>query len=101
VHSFLKGDPPQQEQVIEAKDVAKKIKPVPVSPDAKERLIQKLQLDGHRHSLDNLNQVTTSDVAETWLSANKTRDWTILVKALLTEPGLGHAVSGVLPLSKN
>jgi len=81
--------------------VAKKIKPVLVSPDAKERLIQKLQLDSHRHSLDHLNQVTTSDVAETWLSANKTRDWEILVEALLTEPGLGLAVSGVLPLSKN
>ena len=84
-----------------AETVAKKIKPVPVSPDAKERLIQKLQLDSHRHSLDNLNQVTTSDVTDTWLSANKTRDWEVLVEALLTEPGLGLAVSGVLPLSKN
>ena len=85
----------------QAETVAKKIKSVLVSPDAKERLIQKLQLDGHRHSLDNLNQVTTSDVADTWLSANKKRDWEILVEALLTEPGLGLAVSGVLPLSKN
>ena len=85
----------------QAETVAKKIKSVLVSPDAKERLIQKLQLDGHRHSLDNLNQVTTSDVADTWLSANKKRDWEILVEALLTEPGLGLAVSGVLALSKN
>jgi len=85
----------------QAETVAKKIKSVPVSPNAKEKLIQKLQLDGHRHSLNNQNQVTTSDVADAWLSANKTRDWTILVEALLTEPGLGHAVSGVLPLSKN
>lgn len=84
-----------------AEAVAKKIKSVPVSPDAKDRLIQKLQLDRHRQSLDNLNQVTTSNVADTWLSSNKTRDWTILVEALLTEPGLGRAVSGVLPLSKN
>ena len=81
--------------------VANKIKSVPVSPGAKERLIQKLQLGGRRVLLDNLNQVTTSDVANAWLAANKSRDWTILVEALLTEPGLGHAVSGVLPLSKN
>ena len=64
-------------------------------------MIQKLQLFDRRHSLDNLNQVTTSDVADTWLSANETRDWTVLVEALLTEPGLGLAVSGVLALSKN
>ena len=78
-----------------------KIKSVPVSPDAKERLIQKLQLVGRRHMLDNLNQVTTSDVANAWLAATTSKDWAILVEALLTEPGLGHAVSGVLPLSKN
>jgi len=85
----------------QAETVAKKIESVPVSPDAKERLIQKLLLDSHRQSLDNLNQVTTSNVADAWLSVNKTRDWEVLVEALLTEPGLGHAVSGVLPLSKN
>jgi len=99
VHSLLLGDQLQPDQDTQAETVAKKIKSVPVSPDTKERLIQKLQLDGHRHSLDNLNQVTTSNVADTWLSANKTRDWEVLVEALLTEPGLGHAVSGVLPLS--
>ena len=81
--------------------VANRIKSVPVSSDAKERLIRKLQLVGRRHMLDNLNQVTTSDVANAWLAANKSGDWAILVEALLTEPGLGHAVSGVLPLSKN
>ena len=84
-----------------AEAVANKIKPVPVSPDAKERLIQELQLGDRRVLLNNLNQVTTSDVANAWLAANKSGDWEILAEALLTEPGLGHAVSGVLPLSKN
>lgn len=63
-------------------------------------MIQRLKLEGHRHLFENFKHVTTSDIADAWLSANKTRDWTILVEALLTEPGLGCAVSGVLPLSK-
>ena len=82
---------------MEAEDVANRIKSVPVLPEAKERLINKLKLG---HLLDNLNKVSTSDIADAWLSASNTRDWTILVEALLTEPGLGCAVSGILPLSK-
>ena len=86
--------------MVDAEDVATNIKPLPITHDAKERLIQRLNIEGYRHLIDNLNQVTTSDVADAWLSANVTRDWTVLVEALLTEPGLGCAVSGVLPLSK-
>ena len=86
--------------MVDSKDVANNIKSVPITRDAKERLIRRLNIEGYRHLLDNLNQVTTSDVATAWLSANVTTDWTVLVEALFTEPELGCAVSGVLPLSK-
>ena len=86
--------------MCDAKDVATNVKSVLVAHDAKERLIRRLNMEGHRILLDNLNEVTTSDVAKAWLSANMTRDWTVLVEALFTEPGLGCSVSGVLPLSK-
>ena len=82
-----------------AEDVATSIKSVTITHEAKEELIRKLSLEGHVH-LNNLNHVTTSDVADAWLSANVTSDWTILVEALFTVPGLGYTVSGVLPLSK-
>ena len=82
-----------------AEDVATSIKSVAITHEAKEKLIQKLSLEGNGH-LNNLSHVTTSDIADAWLSANVTRDWTILVEALFTVPGLGCAVSGVLPLSK-
>ena len=85
--------------IFEAEDIATEIKSVPVTQKAKESLIWRLNLEGHQHLL-NLKQVTTAEIADAWLCANRTRDWTILVEALLTEPGLGHAVSGVLPLSK-
>lgn len=86
--------------LFDANDVATNIKSIPVTQEAKERLIKRLKLEGHRHLFDNLKQVTTTDIADAWLSANQTRDWTILVEALLTEPGLGCAVSRVLPLCK-
>lgn len=85
---------------IYAENVATNVKSVPITHGAKERLIRRLNIESHRNLLDYLNQVTTSDVAKAWLSANVTRDWTVLVEALFTEPGLGCSVSGVLPLSK-
>ena len=83
---------------LDPAEVVRRIKAVPIPSETARRLIQKLNLEEYNMNIGN---VTTQDIAECWLATEKTRDWTVLVEALLTERGCGCSVSGVLPLSKD
>lgn len=83
---------------LEPVQVVRQIKLVTISSETARSLIQKLHLDDCNLNIEN---VTTQEIAKHWLATDKTKDWRVLVEALLTEPGCGCSVSGVLPLSED
>ena len=83
---------------LEPVQVVRQVKVVPISSETARSLIQKLHLEECNMNIEN---VTTQDIAKNWLATDKTKDWKVLVEALIMERGCGCSVSGVLPLSKD
>ena len=72
------------------------VRSIPLSHEMVLTLLRRLEIDDS-YSCSLSNKPTTSEIGWLWHSTKKSGDWKDLVEVMLTEPGLGYSVMGVLP----